>query len=126
MAIILVIILSYFISIKENYDNYLNNIENSEKLMINFCNKLRSLDGVSDKNIIYKNFFEDKIKKNQNEITSLKNEIDKINNNTINKIIKKKNNHKLNTHNKALKQLDAINKSKENIISNNKVKINLN
>ncbi len=126
MAIVLVIILSYYITLKENYDNYLNDIENSEKLMVNFCNKLRSLDGVSDKNIIYKNFYEDKIKKNQNEITSLKNEIDKISKNNINKIIKKKNNHKLNTHNKAKKQLDVINKSKENIVSNNKVKINLN
>lgn len=106
--------------------NYLNELDNNEAQTKEFCRKLSLLDKKSEDTILLRNFRNKSIKDNKQKIKELRMEIDKLYLDNINQDIFNKNNYKVWQHEKAKKQLDVINKAKENLLKKNSVQINLN
>ena len=124
--ILFIIILLYLRYTKvEKYYNYINELGSNDSIVSLFCKKIKQLDTPNENNILYSKFYDEVISKNDNEIQKLEEHINKINKEEMMKHVNKKNMHKLKTHLSTKKQLEAINKSKNNINSNNKLILNL-
>ena len=110
---------------KENFYNYIDNLKDNNNTMKLFCSKLRLLDTPNEHNMLLKKFNTEIIKKRKEQIKDLEDEIENLYKTKTQSYIDKKNNHKLNTHIKAIKQLEVIEKAKENIANRNTIKLNI-
>ena len=109
----------------EKYYNYIKELSNTDENVQLFCKKLNLLDNPNEHNLLQKKFLDELSEKNKEEIKNIETQIHKINRENAIDYINKKNRHKLNTHRKTKSQVEAINKAKENINSNNNVLLNL-
>ena len=131
ILIFLFILIFYLI-----YENYkYNKIENFETnkdllgvgkdndILINFCEKIKLLNKTSEKTLTLRKFKNDFVEKKNKYIDELKNKIDKL----LNEIIDKENNdynqNKVRINDQASHQIDAIKQAMKNLDSN---KLNLN
>ena len=127
LVLILFIIIFVYLKINkvEKYYNYINDLGNNDSVVNVFCKKLRQLDTPNENNILYSKFYDEVIMKNDKEIKKLEEQINKINKEEMMKYVDKKNLHRLKTHLNTKKQLNAIEKAKKNINSNNRLILNL-
>ena len=109
----------------EKYYNYIKELSNTDENVQLFCKKLNLLNNPNEHNLLQKKFLDELSEKNKEEIKNIEKQIHKINRENAIDYINKKNRHKLNTHRKTKSQIEAINKAKENINSNNNVLLNL-
>ena len=129
ICIILIILLLFINSNKfvENFSlEYLNQLDENENQTKEFCRKLNLIDKKSEDTILLKKFRKKSIDTNKQKIKELRMEIDKLFLDNMNQDIFNKNNYKVWQHEKAKKQVDIINKAKENLLKKNSVQINLN
>jgi hypothetical protein len=125
-VIIFIIIFVYLkINKVEKYYNYISDLGNNDSVVNLFCKKIRQLDTPNENNILYSKFYDEVILKNDKEIKDLEDKINKINKEEMMKYVDKKNLHRLKTHLNTKKQLNAIENSKKNINSNNRLILNL-
>ena len=111
----------------ENFSlQYLNQLYDNEIQTKEFCRKLNLIDKKSEDTILLKKFRNKSIDTNKQKIKELRIEIDKLYLDNIKKDIFNKNNYKVWQHEKAKKQVDIINKAKENLLKKNILKININ
>ena len=109
----------------EKYYNYIKELSNTDENVQLFCKKLNLLNNPNEHNLLQKKFLDELSEKNKEQIKNIETQIHKINRENAIDYINKKNRHKLNTHRKTKSQIEAINKAKENINSNNNVLLNL-
>lgn len=127
LVLILFIIIFVYLKINkvEKYYNYISDLGNNDSVVNVFCKKLRQLDTPNENNILYSKFYDEVILKNDKEIKNLEQQINKINKEEMMKYVDKKNLHRLKTHLNTKKQLNAIEKAKKNINTNNRLILNL-
>lgn len=127
VCIFFIILFIYLVCYKntESFYDYIDNLKDNNNTMKIFCKKLRLIDTPNEHNMMLKKFNTEIIKKKKSEISDLEKEIEKLYEKQAKNYVKKKNNYKLLTHINAMKQLDVINKAKENVANRNKVKINI-
>lgn len=103
----------------------LSNLNNNNKIVYKFCNKLKLYDKPSEHTLLLRNFKKEQTDKNNKIINQLSAEIEKLQGDKTLSSVTKINNYKCKSHNKATKQLELINKARQNIKTRNQVKLNV-
>ena len=114
---------SFFI--EENEFKYFNTVDNNTQSMLNFCKKIRKMDRPKNNTQLFKRLTGEFINKKNEQINTLNGKIDTIMNDMTVKDNYKQDLYKLRTSEDAQKQINAIEKAKENIDNMGKVKINV-
>ena len=135
VLIIGIIVLLYYInkinrlSLKENFlghnANYLDKMDYSNEILVKFCRKLRNLDKPNDFNILLKNMKEKSINQNREIIDSLIDEIQNLQKEISLQTTESRDKYKLDTHDSAKLQLDAVKKAIDNVKNGNKLSVKL-
>ena len=109
----------------DNFNDYVSNLNQNDEELKDFCGELNNLES-SDTNILLIKKYNDSIKERKNkEIKFLKNEIDTLYLNRLNKEIDNHTKYKLNNYNMTKKQIEAIDSAKRNIINDSNININI-
>lgn len=126
VSIFITILIICFILInhQENFTS-LNKLNNNNNLVYKFCKKLKLFDRPSENTILLNNFREEKLKKNKLLIKNLNKEIYALQKHKYFSDIKKVNDYKCLSQNKAEKQIKCINKARSNIKNRNTIELNL-
>jgi hypothetical protein len=114
---------SFFI--EENEFKYFNTVDNNTQSMLNFCKKIRKMDRPKNNTQLFKRLTGEFINKKNEQINTLNGKIDTIMNDMTVKDNYKQDLYKLRTSEDAQKQINAIEKAKENIDNMGKVKVNV-
>ena len=114
---------SFFI--EENEFKYFNTVDNNTNTMLKFCKKIRKMDRPKNNTLLFKRLTGEFINKKNEQINTLTGRIDGIMNEMTLKDNYKQDLYKLRTSEDAQKQINAIEKAKENIENMGKVKINV-
>jgi hypothetical protein len=114
---------SFFI--EENEFKYFNTVDNNTNTMLKFCKKIRKMDRPKNNTLLFKRLTGEFINKKNEQINTLNGKIDGIMNEMTLKDNYKQDLYKLRTSEDAQKQINAIEKAKENIENMGKVKINV-
>jgi len=123
--LILFLILFIFSDVSiENFSN-LNSLNDNNKKMVKFCKRLKQFDKPSEHTIMLRNFQRRKLNKNNKKIKDLMTEIEYLQKQKFTHDIEKVNDYKCRVQKKAKKQIEAINKAKNNIQSRNTINLNL-
>ena len=126
IMLIAILTIKYGINTREGFNTmYLNELKNNDEKMKEFCKELSLLDKYSENTLLLKNFRDKLVDRNKKQISNLTKEIDDLYLKRINDEIKLKQDYVMEQHNKANKQIKAINKAKLNLVNKNKLKINL-
>jgi len=123
LLFILIFIFLIFLKNKENFES-LGQLNNNTNIIYKFCKKLNLFDKPSENTLILRNFREEQSRKNKRKIKNLLNSIENLQKDKIIGDIQKINNYKCTSNNKAKKQLNIINKARQNIRNRNNVLIN--
>ena len=114
---------SFFI--EENEFKYFNTVDNNTQSMLNFCKKIRKMDRPKNNTQLFKRLTGEFINKKNEQINTLNGKIDTIMNDMTVKDNYNQDLYKLRTSEDAQKQINAIEKAKDNIDNMGKVKINV-
>tara|TARA_Y100000022_G_scaffold191586_1_gene192865 strand:- start:337 stop:765 length:429 start_codon:yes stop_codon:yes gene_type:complete len=132
LLILVIIVLIYFTNkinknnLRENFqDNYLDKMDYSNEILVKFCRKLRQLDKPNDFNILLKNMKQKSIDENRDTIDSLIQEIQNLQKDISLHDTDARELYKLDTHNTAKKQVDAVNKAIHNVKNSGNISVNL-
>ena len=123
--LILFLFLFIFSDISTEKFTNLNILNDNNKRMVKFCKKLKKFDKPSEHTLMLRNFQKRKLNKNKNKIKELIDEIEYLQKQKFTHDIEKINDYKCRVQKKAEKQIDAINKAKNNIQSRNTINLNL-
>jgi len=110
--------------IKENFTT-LNDLNQNTNIVNKFCKKLRLYDKPSEQTLMLKNFRNEKRKKNQKIIKELNKQIQEYQKEKHFNDIDHINNYKCKLQKKTEKQLEVINKAKDNILNRNSLEFNI-
>lgn len=105
--------------------NYIDKMDYSNEILVKFCRKLRQLDKPNDFNILLKNMKDKAIIQNREVIDSLIDEIQSLQKDIAFHDTEAREKYKLDTHNTAKKQVDAVNKAIENVKNSGNISVNL-
>tara|TARA_B100000989_G_C19316968_1_gene375051 strand:- start:156 stop:593 length:438 start_codon:yes stop_codon:yes gene_type:complete len=135
VLIVVIIIFLYYLNkinrlqLRENFDehnaNYIDKMDYSNEILVKFCKKLRTLDKPNDFNILLKNMKEKSIHQNREIIDSLIEEIQSLQKEISLQTTESRDKYKLDTHNSASLQVDAVNKAIHNVKNSNNISVNL-
>jgi hypothetical protein len=135
VLIVVIILFLYYLNkinrlqLKENFAdhnaNYIDKMDYSNEILVKFCRKLRTLDKPNDFNILLKNMKEKSIHQNREIIDSLIEEIQSLQKGISLQTTESRDKYKLDTHNSASLQLDAVNKAIHNVKNSNNISVNL-
>jgi hypothetical protein len=135
VLIVVVLILLYYLNkinrhqLRENFSghkgNYLDKMDYSNEILVKFCRKLRQLDKPNEFNILLKNMKEKSINQNKKLIDGLVDEIQSLQKDISLQNTETRDKYKLDTHNSAKQQIDAVEKAIDNVKSSNKISVNL-
>lgn len=109
----------------DNEFKYFNTVEKNTNTLINFCKKMKKIDKPKNNNYLFKRLSKEFIKKKNNQIEKLENEINQLMGEMTVTDAYNHNLYTLRTSDEAQKQINAIKKAKENIDSIGKFKINI-
>lgn len=123
LLFIFIFIFIMFLKNKENFES-LGQLNNNTNIIYKFCKKLNLFDKPSENTLILRNFREEQSRKNKRKIKNLLNAIENLQKDKIIGDIQKINNYKCISNNKAKKQLNIVNKARQNIRNRNNVLIN--
>ena len=115
-------------SLKEQFSkngNYIDKMDYSNEILVKFCRKLRQLDKPNDFNILLKNMKDKSIEQNREVIDSLIGEIQTLQKDIAMRYTQARELYKLDTHNTAKKQVDAVNKAIHNVKNSGNISVNL-
>ena len=105
--------------------NYIDQMDYSNEILVKFCRKLRQLDKPNDFNILLKNMKNKSIEQNREVIDSLIGEIQTLQKDIALHDTQSRELYKLDTHNTAKKQVNAINKAITNVKNSGNISVNL-
>lgn len=126
IMLIAILTIKYGMKTREDFNTmYLNELKNNDEKMKEFCKELSLLDRYSENTLLLKNFRDKLVDRNKKQIADLTKEIDNLYLKRINDELKLKQDYIMDQHDKANKQINAINKAKFNLVNKNKLKINL-
>ena len=135
VLIVVIIIFLYYLNkinrlqLRENFDdhnaNYIDKMDYSNEILVKFCRKLRQLDKPNDFNILLKNMKDKSIEQNREVIDSLIGEIQTLQKDIAMHDTQARELYKLDTHNTAKKQVDAVNKAIHNVKNSGNISVNL-
>ena len=109
-----------------NHDgNYIDKMDYSNEILVKFCRKLRQLDKPNDFNILLKNMKDKSIEQNRGVIDSLISEIQTLQKDIALHDTQARELYKLDTHNTAKKQVNAVNKAIHNVKNSGNISVNL-
>lgn len=116
-------------SLKEQFSNpdgnYIDKMDYSNEILVKFCRKLRQLDKPNDFNILLKNMKDKSIEQNREVIDTLIGEIQTLQKDISLHDTQSRELYKLDTHNTAKKQVNAINKAIGNVKNSGNISVNL-
>ena len=116
-------------SLKEQFSNkdgnYIDKMDYSNEILVKFCRKLRQLDKPNDFNILLKNMKDKSIEQNRGVIDSLIGEIQTLQKDIALHDTQARELYKLDTHNTAKKQVNAVNKAIHNVKNSGNISVNL-
>ena len=127
ISLITILVFIYAKKNKEPFVNakYISSLSNVDDKMKDFCKELSLIDKPSENTLLMRNFKDSLINRNNMTIKSLNKEIDSYYLDKINKEVSLKHKYRLNQHNTAKKQLEAINLAKNNLINKNSIQLNV-
>lgn len=111
--------------IDDNQFKYFNTMDKNTKVLSNFCRKIKQMNRPKNNTLLFKRLTREFIKKKNEQIGELDGKIDGIMNEMYVKETHNKNLYNIRTSEDAQKQINAINKAKENIQNMGKLKINI-
>jgi len=111
--------------IDDNQFKYFNTMDKNTKVLSNFCRKIKQMNRPKNNSLLFKRLTREFIKKKNEQIGELNGKIDGIMNEMNVKETHNKNLYNIRTSEDAQKQINAINKAKENIQNMGKLKINI-
>ena len=123
--LVLFLVLFIFSDVSTERFTNLNSLNDNNKKMIKFCKRLKQFDKPSEHTLMLRNFQKRKLDKNKNIIKELMNEIEYLQKQKFTHDIEKVNDYKCRVQKKAQKQIEAINKAKNNLESRNTINLNL-
>ena len=109
----------------DNEFKYFNTVDKNTNTLVNFCKKMKKMDRPSNNNLIFKRMAREFVKKKNDQIIKLNEDINQIMGEMSIKEAYNQNLYTLRTSDEAQKQINAIKQAKENIDSIGKFKINL-
>ena len=123
----LLIMMLFLFLIPSNMDLFttLNSLNTNNKTVYKFCNKLQLYDKPTEHTLLLRNFRNEQSEKNNNIIKQLSSEIEQLQSDKTIGSVKKINSYKCKSQNKAKKQLELINKARQNIKTRNQVQLNI-
>ena len=126
LIIILLILISiiYLFYVKENFTT-LNDLNENTNIVNKFCKKLKIYDKPSEQTLMLKNFRDTKRKNNIELIKNLNKQINDYQKEKHFNDIDHINNYKCKLQKKTEKQLEVINKAKDNILNRNSLEFNI-
>jgi hypothetical protein len=104
---------------------YMGKLDYNNKVVAEFCQKLNNVDEPNEHNLLFKDFADKLILKKKKVIENLKTQIEELQKDEVVSDLKKINNFDIIKHDNMTKQLEIIQKSKNALSSNNKVKLNV-
>ena len=113
------------IMINDDEFKYFNSVDKNTKMLEVFCKKMKKINRPSNSNFIFKRLAKEYVDKKNNQIVKLDNEINILMGEMTFKQAYENNLYNLRTSEDAQKQIDVINKAKENIDSIGKIKLNI-
>lgn len=125
LFLILFLILFTFLDVSTERFTNLNSLNDNNKKMVKFCKRLKQFDKPSEHTIMLRNFQKRKLNKNKKKIKEIMDEIEYLQKQKFTHDIEKINDYKCRVQKKAKKQIEAINKAKNNIQSRNTINLNL-
>ena len=125
LILILFLVLFIFSDFSTERFTNLNSLNDNNKRMVKFCKRLKQFDKPSEHTLMLRNFQKRKLEKNKNKINELMKEIEYLQKQKFTHDIEKINDYKCRVQKKAQKQIQAINKAKNNIQSRNTINLNL-
>lgn len=111
--------------IDDNQFKYFNTMDKNTRVLSNFCRKIKQMNRPKNNSLLFKRLTREFIKKKNEQIDELNGKIDGIMNEMNVKETHNKNLYSIRTSEDAQKQINAINKAKENIANMGKLKINI-
>jgi hypothetical protein len=109
----------------DNEFKYFNTVDSNTNTLINFCKKMKKMDRPNNNNMIFKRMAREFVKKKNNQIGKLEQNINQIMGEMSVSEAYNHNLYTLRTSEESQKQIDAIKQAQENIDSMGKFKINL-
>lgn len=110
---------------KENFQNYIKDISESNNDLKVFCSELNKLNRSDTNIVLMKKYNKSLIDRKNKEIKYLKNEIDKLYLTRLNREIENNKKFRMNKQNKIKKQIQAVDLAKQNIMNKDKLDINI-
>ena len=124
ILILILISIIYMFCIKESFTT-LNDLNQNTNIVNKFCKKLRLYDKPSEQTLMIQNFRDEKRKKNQKIIKELNKQIKDYQKEKHFNDIEHINKYKCKLQKKTEKQLQVINKAKDNILNRNSLEFNI-
>jgi vancomycin resistance protein YoaR len=103
----------------------LNSLNKNNNTVYKFCKKLQLYDKPTEHTLVLRNFRNEQSAKNSNIIDKLSKEIEGLQKNKVLSDVTKINDYKCKSHKKATKQIEMINKARQNIKNRNTVQLNV-
>lgn len=104
---------------------YFNSVDKNTKMLEVFCKKMKKVNRPSNSNFLFKRFAKEYVDKKNKQIVKLDNEINQLMGVMTVKQAYDNNLYNLRTSEDAQKQMNVINKAKENIDTIGKIKLNI-
>ena len=122
-----IVVFIVIINLLENREHFvnLNTLNDNNKKISKFCRRLKQFNKPSEHTLMLRNFHQRKLKSNNKIISEILKEIEYLQKDKYHGDIEKINSYKCKLQKNAKKQIDVINKAKNNIENRNTLNVNV-